>query len=443
MSLKKSKVTEGVFYIKAIAFIAILFVSINIYSQNNNSETTFKANNEELVEVLRRLADEKKIEISFVTTIIPKPHKVTCSFTNENITEILNQLLKNTNITFNELNSTIILYKRPTLPKEEFASKPKKSAGSKIKTVYRYVYDTVRSTVIDTIVTYKYDTLLVHDTITHQDTIKLSLYEKDYSSSHTIEFKYKSKLHEFESNRLLINNSTKSSEIVSISNYHSFLVQENVYRKSFFLSIGAGMATWKENILYKKEGLYSTHTETVVVREEKLGTYYEKNSYLYFNRITSDGTNYTDSLLLEEPIERYGYYYVYSDSSFNVADTLIHEITIDKESSILVASVPISFGIQKTIRTKFMLEAATGMEYYLLLNRQYLVDSYKNETPYIYSHRLCFTGSFLALYKVEKRIGLFLGAEAKYSPKTAFIEYDKLNRNYTHIGFQTGVRLFL
>lgn len=404
--------------------ITFLLISVICYPQQNKLHFTF--NDTPLPEVIEEISRQSKVNILYNSNILPKNHKITRTFSDYTLTQILDTLFKHNAVWYKYYKNNIVLYKR----NEEVIEK-----HSIANTSNTHILDKKRVTITDT-VTYS---IITHDTIVTRlmDVAKVMDTVKIYDTVKVIQNKIQP---------LIYNKPNKDAFGAGISCSQGFFYSSFHFNNSLIESGSIVKSTLKEknynaigiNFLYKhnawlfETGLtfsrnkyafdYSSIINEIVTRNDTIDKYY--------TLINGSDTNWV-YIIEEKQVE------VSTQKSF-LSDLTYQYI-----------SVPLFIGYNRMYK-RLALEFKTGIifSYYLGSKGFYLSDSPDREIIVNKSKApdskfsIDILGAFAMDYLLTEEFHVFVQPYFGYtslSPGNNNIDYYTINFQF---GIQTGLRFF-
>lgn len=428
------KIQRAIFIL--LLSIILISISFNLSSQNiiTNKKYSASFTNKNISEMLEELKKLTGLEFSYNSEIIPKDIISNFSATQKTIEEILTELFEGTNLKFKIIDNSILIYE----PRQQRSSEPNVivSKDKKIKileiydTIITYQQDTLINVVYDTIKLVKEDTILIYDTVeyiikkTKEPALKWSidLYGGPLLSLYDIK------------------------PLISNDYYYS---QE--YKKALSLPLSYQIGTGI-NLYYKKISVGSG----IVYSHFRENIDFNKNYYLYFTNSYFKDTSYlisiTDTItykLDDIPQNIYRDKAVMKNDSVEkfFTDSSLEILKINSKNKFNYIEIPLFFGYQFQLTEKIGLDINTGIISNFLFSAK--GKTFHDTTIYdidLNEHtRTNFSITFYPSinYAINNNIHVFINLQYKKTLISIYKPSYYLINKPAYIGLHAGIRFYL
>lgn len=401
-----------------LVFVLGVFV---LSGQDLQKNISLSVHQKRIPEVLRIIEKQHNVVFSYNSSLIPEDKRVTVSVTDQPLGDILDKLFLGLSVGVSEIDGHLILYKH-VQPKGTKKITKRKKEDVPVRQVVRYVYDTITREVIDTVVLYRYDTLLVQDTIIYTDTLRIAAFEEQDNSKFSLNLSVGSV-----SPFLNITNpdnktdkkgtDPKSASGLLVS--HLYLTGTYYFNKHINLSFGIGAETMQHNSYIQKPAEIAVNNiETQYERPyfaTITDTLYDVKYYSY-GKIPFGGTEvttYYDSVVSIDGMKSRTVEMIeLRDTVISETDTISPEIDDFISRQALYITMPCIAGYKLPIGKRFAVEFQAGMFVSVLLKSRVAIneDQAQDDNSYWNKVQLRSFAGIDVSYKLSKRFSFNAGA---------------------------------
>lgn len=450
---------------KITLFTIFLLFHFQFFGRHLDKKISIEMKNKPINEILAFIEEKAQVNFSYNSGLIQFKELKSVQYSNTSLDKILTDIFSDLNIDYKEIEDQIILIKKKPEHKttsKASVSKPKNIQQENIRYKTRYVYDTIRKLVIDTIVTYNFDTIFYHDTLTILDTLRIIDSVSFYSKPNETNI-HKDGL----SFELYFAPSVYSTtNIETSSDNNIFMDIEKEWQTVFSFNTGLGLSYNISKFGLSTGITYTNHTEELKFFQELITNNYIDFEIKPYNNFTitprtitiTDTAGYYTYMPGDDDSSWYSATYPKEIVTYDTTTIILHDsIQVEKTDTIQEAynydlkreisyiSVPLIISYRIDLAPKLSAYFKTGVAFSFLLNYQEHLSNKnfyttKSElSPIIYS---AIAGIELC-YRLDETLSILLGASYIHNLNSMYKDSFDITKKLQSLNIKFGIRYSL
>lgn len=430
-----------------LPFFVLLLLFSYVNAQVLNEKVSIRVDNVLIEKVLGQLHIEYNIPFYNYSQLLPVD-TVSLHVENRSVEYILNKLLSQHQIAYNEVAGKIMLYPALNIPDDELLIKPLPKVVTQrvaYREIVRYVYDSVQKMVIDTIVTYKRSVALANTIGDVNDTIYTFSYSGYTAGIRSLCFTITPLF--YSANIAKKNNTLDAQNIqqqVNRSQWMQMDVSASYAWENRCFSIGSGVSVVHENVAYLVP--YDSYIDSDVLGEsdDSVVEHVAVKYVVFEYDIVTPETNLL--VHVKDSVEQLVTEYKIVPKTETVSGVDTASVFYQGEYSAVAYyfTMPIRFGYSFRFSRliSFEINANIGAHVLLYSSVSQHARSFVTHVPY---KRIAFTSAISAgfVYDIFENVSLWGGANVQADIVSRYKSQYFLDRQKVYFGLSVGFKYHL